>query len=337
MINVGVIGCGHWGPNHLRHFSTLPNSRALMGCDLRPERLKVMKTWYPATRMTTNYLEILKHKKIDAVAIATPASTHSHLVKESLEYDKDVLCEKPLALTIEEGEELVSLARARGRILMVGHTFLFNRGIEKLKDSMKHSDYGTIRYMHAKRTNLGPIRDDVNVVWDLASHDISIFSYLLGTQPAQVTAKGESFLQAGVEDVAFISLTYPGDILVNIHVSWLDPRKVREITIVGDKKMIIWNDIDPIEPIRVYDKGVIHEPYYETFGEFQILARQGNITIPKIDLIEPLKIQSQHFLHCVKTRETPVSDGVTGLQVVKVLTAIQQSMKADGDPQRIPC
>ncbi|MFX1552305.1 MAG: Gfo/Idh/MocA family protein [Promethearchaeota archaeon] len=329
-IRVGVIGCGHWGPNHIRNFSSLPSSEVIMCCDLSDDRLKAMKEVYRSIQVTKNYLDIVENKNIDAVVVATPTSTHYKIVKDCLTYDKDVLCEKPLSIFFHESEELVKLAEVRGRILMVGHVFLFNSGIQWAKEYINNGDMGGIYYLHSQRTNLGPIRNDVNVIWDLASHDISIVSYLLNSYPKIATAKGESFLQDGKEDVAFISLTFPEKILVNIHVSWLDPQKVREITIVGDKKMVVWNDLSNIAPIRVYDKGVIRDAYYENFGEFQLMLRDGDILIPKINLIEPLKNQSNHFLDCIRMRKRPIADGAEGLNVVKVLNAIQESMEMNG-------
>jgi predicted dehydrogenase len=329
-IGIGVIGCGHWGPNHIRNFSSLSGSEVIMCCDLNEDRLKAMQGVYRSIHVTKNYVDIVENTEIDAVVVATPTSTHYQIVKDCLTNGKDVLCEKPLSISSCESEELIEMAEAEGRVLMVGHVFVFNSGIQWAKEYINNGDMGGIYYLHSQRTNLGPIRNDVNVIWDLASHDISIVSFILNSGPERVTAKGESFLQDGKEDVAFISLTYPEKILVNIHVSWLDPQKVREITIVGDKKMVVWNDMSNIAPIRVYDKGVIREAYYENFGEFQLMLRDGDILIPKIHLVEPLKNQSNHFLDCVRTRKRPITDGTEGLNVVKVLSAIQQSIEKNG-------
>lgn len=261
--------------------------------------------------------------------MATPITTHYKLVKECLNHDKDVLCEKPLTVSVEEAEELVRLADKRGRILMVGHIFLFNTGIQELKKLIKEDRLGKIYYIHSKRTNLGPIREDVNAVYDLASHDVSVFSYLLDLQPKNLIAKGEAFLQKGIEDIAFVTFSYPEKILGNIYVSWLDPQKVRQITVVGDKKMVVLDDLNNFEPIRIYNKGVIREPYYDDFGQFQLLLRESEILIPKIKLEEPLRKQNQHFLESIRTRKKPLSDGLSGLQAVKVLSAIQQSLKSN--------
>ena len=213
---------------------------------------------------------------------------------------------------------------------MVGHVFLFNAGIQKLREIIQKNQLGKIYYIQCTRTNLGPIRGDVNCVYDLASHEIYICSYLLDSKPGKLIAKGEDFLQQGIEDLAFISMSYPQKTLVNIHVSWLDPVKVRKITVVGDKKMAIWDDMDPVEPIRIFNKGVVKEPFYENFGEFQFLTRDGDIHSPKIQVVEPLKNQAIHFLDCVENRTKPISDGQSGLNVVRILNRIQTALKKNG-------
>lgn len=335
MINVGIIGCGEWGPNHVRNFSQLPNSTVMMCADMDKKRLKAMKSLFYNIIPVSDYREILKNNQIDAVVVATPTVTHYKIVRDSLEADKHILCEKPLTATIREGEELVNLAKSKNKILMVGHVFVYNAGIQKLKEYIRNGDCGRIYYAHSTRTNLGPVREDVNAVWDLASHDVSIFNYLLEDMPTQVTAKGESFLQKGIEDVGFISLNYTKGILVNIHISWLDPQKVRQIVVVGDKKMVKWDDINYIAPLTIYDKGVIRRRYYESFGDFHIFAREGDITIPKINLEEPLRIQARHFLECIEKNSRPITGGIMALEVVKVLAAIQESMKKDGQPVKV--
>jgi predicted dehydrogenase len=332
MIHVGVIGCGQWGPNHVRNFSHLSGSRALMCADLSEKRLRVMKETFRNIRPTRDHREILNHPKIDAVVIATPTATHYRLVKESLLAGKDVLCEKPLCLKVDEARELVRLAKRRKRILMVGHVFLFNPGIRKLKQLVAKGQCGRIYYIHSERTNLGPFRTDVNSVWDLAAHDVSIFNYLLSAMPREVSARGGRYLQKHLEDVAFISLVYPMGILVNIHVSWLDPRKVRQITVVGDKKMVIWDDLDHMGPIKIYNRQVEQHNFYETFGEFYLLAKEGSITIPRVESYEPLKTQDAHFLECVAKRKKPLTDGASALDAVRILCAIEASLARKGVP-----
>lgn len=335
MIHIGVIGCGQWGPNHVRNFSHLSSSRVLMCADLNEKRLRVMKETFRNIHPTKDYREIIRHPKIHAVVVASPSVTHYRIVKESLLADKDVLCEKPLCLRSHEAEELIKIAHRRKRVLMVGHVFLFNPGIRYLHELIRKGRCGRLYYLHSERTNLGPFRTDVNSVWDLATHDIAIFNYLLNAKPREVSARGGCYLQKKIEDVAFITLIYPMDILVNVHVSWLDPKKIRNITVVGDKKMVLWDDLDHIGPIKCYDRRVVPHYFYETFGEFYLLAKEGNITIPKIPLYEPLKAQDAHFLECVEKRTTPLTDGQNGYDVVRVVEAIQQSLKLRGASVKI--
>ncbi len=335
-VRLGVIGCGQWGPNHIRVFNWSTDSTVSVCSDLSRSRLDQMRTLYPQTRTTTEYREILEDPEVDAVVVSTPTDTHYEIVSAAVRKGKDVLVEKPLADTLSRARSLERLARKHRRILMVGHTFMFNSGIQRLREYVRSGVLGRIYYLNAVRTNLGPIRTDVSSVWDLASHDVSIFNYLLGTSPLSVSARAEDFIQSGLEDVAFVTFSYPKRVLVNIHVSWLNPRKVREITVVGEKKMMIWDDLDSVGPIRIYDKKVVREGFYESFGEFQLLIKEGDLTIPKFPLVEPLKLQSQHFLECVRTRRRPMSDGKTGVEVVRALTAIQRSIRRGGASVALP-
>jgi predicted dehydrogenase len=326
MIGIAVIGCGQWGPNHVRNFTQLSETAVRVVADLSPERLSAIKAAYPAVETTKDYHECLKRSDVDAVVVATPTASHFAIVKEALEAGKDVLCEKPLALTAAECAQLTQCATDNGRILMCGHVFLFNAGVRALREYITSGELGRIHYIHSERTNLGPIRSDVNAVYDLASHDISICSYLLAAHPIAATARGKDFIQKGIEDLAFISLSYPRDVLANIHVSWLNPRKVRTITVVGDKKMAIFNDMDPAEPIRLYDKGVIKDNYYADFAEFKMMLHDSDILIPKIKMAEPLKAQAAYFVECLKKRRIDVSDGTFSTGVVRTIEMIQASM-----------
>ncbi len=332
MVNVGVIGCGQWGPNHIRIFSHLPNSRAIMCADLSEQRLKVVKETFLNIQITTDYKEILQDSRVDAVCIASPTNTHFSIAKEALDHDKHVLCEKPLALTVEECETLKTRAVQRRKILMAGHVFLFNPGIIQLKKYIESGELGRLYYAYATRTNLGPFRYDVSALWDLASHDISIFNYLFASCPLSVSARGQRCLGTKLEDAAFVTLEYPRNIAAHIHVSWLDPRKVRQITVVGDKKMVLWDDLDDLGPIKLYDKHVEKtNVYYETYGEFRLLSQEGGITIPKIELREPLKNQGQYFIDCIERGVLPeVADAGKGKDVVKTLAAIQKSIEENG-------
>lgn len=332
MINIGVIGCGQWGPNYIRIFSQLPQARVLTCADLNADRLKAIKELYPSLEIFTDYKKILENKDIQAVCIAAPTLTHFSLVKAALQAGKHVLCEKPLAFHPKECLQLERLARRYGKILMVGHIFLFNAGIIQLKEYLRCGELGRLYYAYSTRTNLGPFRYDVNALWDLASHDISIFNYLFDSCPKNVSARGQKCLGTHLEDLSFATLEYPQDIMVNLHVSWLDPRKVRQITIVGDKKMVTWDDLDTQGPIKIYDKHVERSSvFYKTYGEFQLLSREGNITIPKVALEEPLRTEVKYFIDCIeKNRPPELVNARKGYDVVKTLAAIQASMNARG-------
>ena len=334
MLNIGIIGCGHWGPNHIRNLSRLRGVAVRTVADLSRKRLDAVLPLYPGVTGTTKPDEVLEDPAIDAVVIATPTVTHAALVSRALRRGKHVLVEKPLARTVAEARRLVAQAAKHERILMVGHVFLYNGGIQELRRRTR-KDCGTVHYLHATRTNLGPFREDVNVVWDLASHDVSVFSHVLGEEPVEVSARGACYLRKDIADVAFITLQYPSGVVGNIHVSWLDPEKVRTITAVGTRRMVTWNDLHPTEPVRIFDKRVDREPYYSDFGEFQLLAREGAVVSPKVKLHEPLFAQAEAFAKACRTGRPPVADGRHGLRVVEVLHAVQQSINAGGTPKRV--
>ncbi len=332
MIKVGVIGCGHWGPNYVRIFSQFINSEMSVCSDLDEKRLSAMEQLYPSIKTTTNYKDILSNSDIDAVCIAVPTNLHFSITKEALLSGKHVLCEKPLTLLPEECLELGAIAKEQKKILMVGHIFVFNKGIVQLKEYIDSGEIGDVHYAHSERTNLGPFRYDVNALWDLAPHDISIFNYLFDGCPISVSARGQKCLGTSLEDLAFATLEYPNNVLVNVHVSWLDPKKVRQITIVGDKKMVAWDDLDSLGPIKLYDKHVEKtSTFYETYGEFQLLSREGSITIPQIGFNEPLKAQAQYFINCIEENKHPdLVDAKKAYDVVNTLCAIQESMDNKG-------
>jgi predicted dehydrogenase len=335
VINIGVIGCGHWGPNHVRVFSQIRDSRVVACADLDSKRLEAIREQHPQVAVLQDYRELLSRPDVNAVVVAAPTRVHYPVVKAALEAGKHVLCEKPLCTVSQEAAELVALARARQRVLMTGHVFLFNSGIVKLKDVLDSGEPGRIYYLRALRTNLGPVRRDVNSVFDLATHDIAIFNWVLNARPESVSAVGGQFLQESVEDVAFICLRYPNNVLAHIQVSWLDPKKLREIVVVGDKKMVIWDELAPAGPITIYDKTVVRHENYEDYGQFQLLAREGDITIPKVRLEEPLKTQNRFFLKCVEEGKLPMNDGPFAIEVVKVLEAIEKSLRAGGAPAAV--
>ena len=331
-IRIGVIGCGHWGPNHGRVFSQLRDSRVTTVADPDSKRLAAIAAQFPEIVGVADYKQLLASPDVDAVAICVPTRKHFEIARDALNAGKHVLCEKPLCADVAEAQELEALSKARGLILMTGHVFLFNPGILKLRELITAGAPGRLYYLRALRTNLGPVRQDVNSVYDLASHDISIFNFLLGAEPVSVSAVGAAFLQPGIEDLAFISLKYPNDVVANIQVSWLDPKKLREIVVVGDRQMIVWDDLALAGPVHIYDKGIIREPYYDDFGQFHLLAREGDVTIPRVKPNEPLKVQDQAFLDCVKAGRIDFSDGAFSVGVVRVLVAIAESLKGGGAP-----
>jgi predicted dehydrogenase len=332
-IRIGVIGCGHWGPNHVRVFSQLRDSVVTAVADSDPKRLGAIADQYPDVECFADYTQVLAKPTVDAVVVCVPTRKHFAIVRDAIEAGKHVLCEKPLCHAVSEAETLDALAASRSVCLMTGHVFLFNPGILKLKDLIASGSPGSrIYHLRALRTNLGPIRQDVDSVYDLASHDIAIFNFLLEAEPLSVSAVGASFLQEGIADLAFITLKYPNDVLANVHVSWLDPKKLREIVVVGDQKMIVWDDLSPAGAIQIYDKGVIREPFYEGFGEFRLLAREGDVTIPRVAPEEPLKNQNRRFLESIRAGAVTVSDGRFATGVVRVLEAKTASMKAGGQP-----
>jgi predicted dehydrogenase len=337
-IRVGIIGFGAWGPNHVRNFRAHDGCRVTMVADLSEARLGACKKQFPNLETTNDPDKLINSGEVDAVVIATPLVTHHALVKKALLAGKHVLSEKPLTKTSAEALEVTKIAEDRGLTLMVGHVFMFNPGILHLKAEIDRGELGRVYYIDAVRTNLGPVRQDVGAIYDLASHDVSICNFLLGSEPIEVSANAAYWLQENtVEDVGFITLVYPNNIMCNIHASWLDPRKVRQLTVVGDKKMALWDDMNVGEPIRIYDKGVSSErkvpaekASYSTFGEFHLVLRDGNITIPKVRMFEPLMHQDSHFITCLRERTPCQSDGRTGVAVVRVLEAALESIKNRG-------
>ena len=288
-----------------------------------------------STGRPTDPAAITRAPDVDAVVVATPVQSHFALVKEALEAGKDVLCEKPLAATVDECRALCNLAVAHQRLLMVGHVFLYNPSVQHLKIDLDRGELGRIYYMDATRTNHGPVRRDVGAIRDLASHDISIFNFLLGAPPSEVSAAGGFFLQEGIEDIGFLTLTYPKGVVCHVHTSWLNPRKVRQLTIVGDHKMAVWDDMNNLEPIRYYDKGVTAD-HYASFGEFHLILRDGAILSPKVRLYEPLLKQDQEFIDCLRSRRPPTASAEFGLEVVRVLEAAMESVRHHGRSVAVP-
>ncbi|MBI3939310.1 MAG: Gfo/Idh/MocA family oxidoreductase [Acidobacteria bacterium] len=325
-LKIGVIGCGHWGMNYLRVFSEIRESQLIGLLEPDAPRVAMALERFPAIRAYREMGALLA--EADAVVVATPAATHYAVACQVLEAGKHLLVEKPITLEVGEAEALVALAQARKCVLMVGHTFLFNAGVTALKHYVESAEFGKAYYIHATRTNLGPIRKDVNAVWDLATHDISIANFVLGDEPVSVSAVGARFLGNAREDVAFITLHYPNNVLCNIHVSWADPNKVRRVTVVGSNQRIVFDDLDSLEPIRIFEKGVVPvQAEVDSFGEFKLLMRDGAIRSPKIEASEPLKNLCAHFLKCVALGQTPLTDGRHAVGIIRILKAIERSIQ----------
>ena len=319
-LSLGVVGCGYWGPNLVRNFNSMPNCHLRMMCDLDQARLQHLRNLYPAVEGTTDFKHMLNGAGLDAVVIATPVRYHHPLAKESLLAGKHTFIEKPMASSSAECEELIEIAEKKGLTLMIGHTFLYSAPVRKILEVIKAGDIGEIRSINSRRLNLGLFQKDINVAWDLAPHDISIVLHILGESPLVVNCQGNAHVTPGIEDVTNLSLTFSGNRFVSIQSSWLEPRKVREMTIVGTRRMI------------VYDVRVDRPPHYDSFAEFQYSYHYGDSYIPHLKQEEPLKELCQHFVDCIRSGATPLSCGRRGLELVKILEAASLSLKAQGAP-----
>ncbi len=332
-LGVLVVGCGYWGRNYVRIFHELQDTRVVAVCDQSLDRLGAIAAEFPGVKLVQDLEVALSLPDVESVVIATPATTHFGLTARCLEAGMPVLVEKPLTTDSRDGAELVRLAQSRKQTLMVGHTFLYNAAVRKVKDYMDEGTLGDVYYMYARRTGLGPIRTDVNALWDLASHDVSIFAHLLGAEPEWVSAIGSRVLRNEREDVGFVSLGYPGDVVAHIHVSWADPNKTRELVVVGSEKQVVFNDLNALERVRLFSKGVTAvTPENPNFGEFMFQLRDGDIVSPMIEASEPLKNECAHFVDCVCMGTTPITDGVAGTSAVRVMEAIDESIALRGVP-----
>jgi predicted dehydrogenase len=324
----GIIGLGHWGPNHLRTFNSIPDCEVVAAADQSSARIDRLRASAPKASWYSSHEQLLADPDVDAVVVATPTKTHFAIVEAALRSGKHVLCEKPLCTDSREGEQLVALAKEQGLILMVGHIFLFNSGILKVKELINGGSIGSLRYISAARTNLGPVRSDVNAAYDLASHDIAVFNWITGSEPIEVQAMGAAFLQPGVEDVAVITLRYPGNILASIQCSWLDPKKVRQMTFVGSRKMVCWDDLALSNPVAVYDKSVESNREVTDYGDHLRLSMfDGDVHLPKVATDEPLKAQAIAFQKAVREGRADRSDGAFAVGVVRVLELIEAALK----------
>ncbi|MCF7762173.1 MAG: Gfo/Idh/MocA family oxidoreductase [Verrucomicrobia bacterium] len=331
-IKVGVVGCGYWGPNLARNFRLLPDCNLKMICDLSEKRLAHVRSLCPEAKAEKDYTRMLNEGRLDAVVIATAVKLHFPMAKASLLAGKHTMIEKPMASSSAECEELIEIARRKGLVLMVGHTFLYSPAVAKIKEIVECGDIGDLRYICSRRLNLGLFQKDINVAWDLAPHDVSIILHVMGELPTSVNCRGSAHITPGVEDVTSMCLTFPKDRSAIIHSSWLDPRKVREMTIVGSKRMIVYDDVAPLEKIRIFDSRVERPPHYDTFAEFHYAYHYGDMYAPYLKQEEPLKIECQHFLDCIREGRLPISCGKNGLDLVRILEASSLSLSQHGSP-----
>lgn len=329
-IKVAVVGAGYWGPNIIRNFYQNPACEMAVCADLDENRLAHMKRLYPNIAVTTDYGDIVNDPSIDAVAVCTHVSAHYPLARRALEAGKHVLVEKPLTAKVDEAEHLVELAGANGSVLMVDHTFEYTAGVNKMKEIIQSGLLGDILYVHCSRLNLGIFQRDINVVWDLAPHDLSMILYATGLRPTSVRTVGMKLLHPKVEDVAFVTLNCGDRASAVIHVSWVDPLKIRRVSVVGTTQMLVYDDLDTLGKIQIYDKGVDNPPHYDTYGEFLCSYHYGDIHIPRLQEAEPLSVMCRHFLECIESGAKPRSDGESGLRMVRLLAASDQSIAADG-------
>ncbi len=334
MKNLAIAGIGAWGRNLLRNFYNLSGGRLVLVCDQDEKRLDYAKSNYVGIEATTNFDDVLSRDDIEALILATPPAEHFRMAMAAIEAGKDVFVEKPLVLSVADGEHLVEAAEKANRILMVGHIMVYHPATIYLKSLISDNELGRVYYLYASRVNLGKVRDIENALWSFAPHDISIILFLLEKDPVRVTATGSAYLQPGIEDVAFLTMHFGDGTMAHIHVSWLDPHKDRKLVVVGSKKMAVFDDVQASEKIRLYDKGVTTRQDYETYGEY-LSIRTGDILIPQVKSSEPLAEECRHFLQCIEKRERPRSDGTEGLRVLRVLDAAQKSLEAGGAPVNV--
>ncbi|MCP4701604.1 MAG: Gfo/Idh/MocA family oxidoreductase [Gammaproteobacteria bacterium] len=330
VINVAVAGCGYWGPNLIRNFNGLSDCRLKQICDTDEDRLAYMKTHYHGVETTVEFDQVIDNAEVDAVAIATPVRFHYEMAKKSLEAGKHTFIEKPMASSTAECFELIELAEKKRLTLMNGHTFIYSQPVRKVKEIIDAGDLGKVIYMSSRRLNLGLFQTDINVAWDLAPHDLSIMCYILESSPISVSCTGKADKAGGIEYVTSMTVNFAKDVFATIQSRWLDPNKVREMTFDSKQKMLVYNDVEPIEKIKIYDKGVDTPPGYDSFAEFVYAYRNGDMYSPSLKLTEPLKMECQHFLDCINSGAVPESGGAEGLKVVQVLEAASESLRNNG-------
>jgi len=334
MTNVAIVGYGYWGPNLLRNYLEVPGVSVAWVCDRRPEALEKVRRRYPAQAVSGSYDEVLADPAVDAVVIATPISTHFDLAAAALRAGKHVFVEKPMTSSTADAEELVRLAGETGLTLMVGHTFVFSPPVRKLGELIHDGSLGDIHFITSSRVNLGLHQKDVSVVWDLATHDLSILYYWLGESASSVYVTGRGCIVPEIPDVAFVNLRFPSGVVANVDIAWLSPVKLRRTVVVGSRRMALYDDTESVEKVKIFDHGVDYkEP--ESFGEFHLSYRTGDIVAPRLDTVEPLFAEASHFIECVTTGRRPITDGLAGLQVVASLEAAERSLRDHGGVQAI--
>jgi predicted dehydrogenase len=319
---VGVAGLGYWGPNLARNFAALPQADLRWCCDDDPAVRERLAERYPGARFTGELDDLLGDPDLDAIVLATPVPTHAALAVRVLEAGKHCFVEKPLAQSVADAERAVAAARAADRVLMVGHLLQYHPGVNKLKEIASGGELGDIHYIYGNRLNLGVLRADENALWSLGAHDVSVLLHLADEEPYAMEARGESYMREGIEDVVFCFLRFPSGLAAHLHLSWLDPHKERRFTVVGSRRMATFDDMDPERKVTVYDKGFDEKA--DTYGEY--ITRSGDIWSPRVANDEPLRLECEHFLECVRTGRTPIADGESGLRVVRVLEGLQQSL-----------
>ncbi len=329
-VGIAVIGCGYWGPNLVRNFAEMPGARVVAVSDLQSARLGTIAARYPGVRTTTDHRELLRDPAVEAVAIATPVSTHYELARQALEAGKHVLVEKPMATSCDEADRLIELAERRGRVLMVDHTFVYTGSVQKIKELVSAGELGRLFYWDSTRVNLGLFQHDVSVLVDLAVHDLSIMDYVAGARPAAVSATGIAHVRGQPVNTAYLTCFFEGDLLAHFHVNWLAPVKVRRTLIGGDRRMIVYDDIEPSEKVKVYDKGITLGSGER--GRFEMLVgyRAGDMWAPRLSLTEALRVEAEHFADCVREGRRPITDGWAGRRVVRILEAAALSLADRG-------
>jgi len=334
-VNVAVVGYGYWGPNLVRNFNQIDGGRLYSVCDLNENALRVVKKMYPGVTVTQNFDDIANNPEIDAVALATPLKTHYPMGKEALLKGKHCLIEKPLTSSSAEAEELIELAERNNCVLMVGHTFEYDSAVIKVKELIKQGKVGDIYYIDSSRLNLGLHRFDANVIWDLAPHDLSIILFWLDMSPSRVSAFGGTYIRKGIADVAFINLEFPRNIMAHIHLSWLAPSKLRRTTVIGSERMVVYDDLESIEVVKVYDRSAKYLVGSDAGKKLETDYRVGDVTSPHVENVEPLRLECSEFIEAIRGKKKPKSDGYDGLRVVKILEAADRSMRNKGKVEEI--